>query len=110
VSQTAIVAAAPGWHRAIRQHGTTWWLDPVVGWEIIPHPEPRYPESRFAGHFARAITGDGVEYDPGVVTMALRRPDGRFVVSGVGGDVVLEDLDDLNAYLFVRDIQVPDRG
>jgi hypothetical protein len=109
VSQTAIVAATPGWFRCIRQHGDTWWLDPVVAWEIIPHPEPRYPDSRFAGHFARAITGDGTEHDPAVVTMVLKRPDQKYVVSSpAGGDVVLEDEADLNAHLLWRECQLPD--
>jgi hypothetical protein len=105
-----IIAAAPGWFRAIRMHGVTWWLDPVVAWQIIAPPEPRYPDSRFAGHFARAITGCGTEYNPAVVDLALRRPDGRFVVFGIGGDVVLEDEADLNEYVWRRSIVVPECG
>jgi hypothetical protein len=104
---TTIIAATPGWFRAIRQHGQTWWLDPVIGWQIITPPEENYPESRFAPHAARAICGDGVEYCPGVVTMALKRPDGRFVVSSIGGDVILEDLDDLNFHVQWRDSILP---
>jgi hypothetical protein len=103
-----IIAAAPGWFRAIRQHGTTWWYDPVVAWQIIASPEENYPQSKFAPHAARAIVGDGVEYNPAVVDMAIKRPDGKYVMSGVGGDVILENEQDLNEHLHWRDIQVPE--
>jgi hypothetical protein len=104
---TTNIPATPGWFRAIRQHGTTWWYDPIVAWELYP-PPPGGPESKFAAHFARAICGHGVEYDPAVVDMAIKRPDGRYVVSGVGGDVILENEQDLNEHLHWRDIQVPE--
>jgi hypothetical protein len=103
-----IVAAQPGWFRAIRMHGVTWHYDPIVAWQIIAPPDEAYPDGKFAPHAARAIVGDGVEYCPGVVAMALKRPDGKFVVSGVGGDVVLENEQDLNEHLHWRDIQVPE--
>jgi hypothetical protein len=107
---TTIVAATPGWFRAILEHGTTWHYDPILAWEIIPHPEPRSPESRFAAHFGRAITGNGVEYDPTVVTMALKRPDGKYVFSCIGGDVILDDEADLNAHLLWRNSIAPECG
>ena len=43
-----------------------------------------------------------------VIDMALRRPDGRFVLSGIRGDVILEDEADLNAHLQWRDSIVPE--
>jgi hypothetical protein len=92
-------------HSAIRRHLVA---RSIVAWEIHPAP-PGGPESKFAAHYARAIVGDGVEYDPGVMTMVLKRPDQKYVVSSpAAGDVVLDSESDLNDYFRWRDCQLPE--